>query len=94
MNPGHAHSSENDIKKYAGQQHGLAAVLVRQRSPENGTDAEKDRKTTSGTEQCSCSLMDGSAGRYKSVDKGGNDAINATSIPSSVYLKAAWDCCG
>ena len=36
-------------------------------------------KVTSGTEQFSCSLIDGNAGKYKSVDSGGNDATIATS---------------
>ena len=33
---------------------------------------------TSGTEQFNSSLIVGSAGRYRSVDSGGNDAIIAT----------------
>ena len=37
-------------------------------------------KFTNGSEHFSCWLMVGSAGRYKSVDNGGKEAIDATSI--------------
>ena len=37
-------------------------------------------KFTNDTEQFSCSLMEGSAGRYKSVDNAGKDAIADISI--------------
>ena len=37
-------------------------------------------KFTNDTEQFSCSLIEGSAGRYKSVDNAGKDAIDDTSI--------------
>ena len=37
-----------------------------------------NERFTSGSEHFSCSLMVGSAGKYRSVDNGGKEAVDAT----------------
>ena len=47
-------------------------------------------KLTNDTEQFSCSLIEGNAGRYKSVDNGGKEAMEANN--SSMILSESCLC--